>query len=113
MEEEIERDNEITFEVEKAVKEDSVWIMFYQITNVFHMKRTFRKKTIDTYRIQNLLVNVLFHSVLQLFGIPFPTILDTWISGAGVVSWTCDPVLAQGQRFDSHSRRSFCCNPLG
>ena len=38
-----------------------------------------------------------------------------WVrrSGAGVVSWTCDPVLALGQRFDSHSRRSFCCNPLG
>ena len=34
-------------------------------------------------------------------------------SGLGVVSWTCDPVLALGQRFDSHSRRSFCCNPLG
>ena len=32
-------------------------------------------------------------------------------SGLGVVSWTCDPVLALGQRFDS--RRSFCCNPLG
>ena len=34
-------------------------------------------------------------------------------SGLGVVSWTCDPVLALGQRFDSHFRRSFCCNPLG
>ena len=34
-------------------------------------------------------------------------------SGLGVVSWTCDPVLALGQRFDSHSRRLFCCNPLG
>ena len=31
----------------------------------------------------------------------------------GVVSWTCDTVLALGQGFDSHSRRSFCCNPLG
>ena len=30
----------------------------------------------------------------------------------GVVSWTCDPVLALGQRFDSHSRRFFYCNPL-
>ena len=34
-------------------------------------------------------------------------------SGLGVVSWTCDPVLALGQRFDSHSRLSFCCNHLG
>ena len=31
----------------------------------------------------------------------------------GVVSWTCDPVLTLGQRFDSHSRRSFCCNQPG
>ena len=29
-----------------------------------------------------------------------------------IMSWTCDPVLALRQRFDSHSRRSFCCNPL-
>ena len=37
------------------------------------------------------------------------------VSGAvsqGVVSWTCDPVLALGQRFYSHSQRLFCCNPL-
>ena len=34
-------------------------------------------------------------------------------SGLGVVSWTCDPVLALVQRFDSHSRRSFGCNSLG
>ena len=33
-------------------------------------------------------------------------------SGRGVVSCTCDPVLALGQRFDSHSRHFFCCNPL-
>ena len=30
----------------------------------------------------------------------------------GIVSWTCEPVLALGLRFDSHSRRSFCCNLL-
>ena len=30
----------------------------------------------------------------------------------GVVSWTCDQVLALGKRFDSPSWRSFCCNPL-
>ena len=32
-----------------------------------------------------------------------------------VVSCTCDPVLALAlrQRFDSYSRRLFCCNPLG
>ena len=29
-------------------------------------------------------------------------------SGAGVVSWTCDPVLALGQRFDSHSHCAHC-----
>ena len=28
----------------------------------------------------------------------------------GVVSWTCDPVFALGQRFHSHSRHLFCCN---
>ena len=31
----------------------------------------------------------------------------------GVVTWTCVQVLALGQRFDSNSRRLFCCNPLG
>ena len=31
----------------------------------------------------------------------------------GVVSWTYDSVLALEQRFGSHSRRLFCCNPLG
>ena len=31
----------------------------------------------------------------------------------GLVSWTCDPVLAHGQRFDSHSRSLFCCNSNG
>ena len=31
----------------------------------------------------------------------------------GVVSWTCDPVLALGQTFDSHSWHLFCCNPFG
>ena len=30
----------------------------------------------------------------------------------GVVSWTCDPVLALGHRFDSNSCCSFCCNTL-
>ena len=30
----------------------------------------------------------------------------------GVVSLTCDPVLALGQRFYSNSRCLFCCNPL-
>ena len=34
-------------------------------------------------------------------------------SSRGVVSWTCDPVLALGQRLDSYSRPLFCCNPLG
>ena len=36
-------------------------------------------------------------------------------SSHGVVSWTCDPMLAiaLGQKFDSHSWRLFCCNPLG
>ena len=33
------------------------------------------------------------------------------LSIRGVVSWTCDPVLALGQRFDSHFQRLFCCNP--
>ena len=31
----------------------------------------------------------------------------------GIESWTCDLVLALGQRFDSHSRHLFCYNPLG
>ena len=30
-----------------------------------------------------------------------------------VMSWTCDPVLALGQRFYSLSRRIFYCNALG
>ena len=34
-------------------------------------------------------------------------------SSLGVVSCTCDPVLALGQRFDFHSRRLFCYNHLG
>ena len=43
-------------------------------------------------------------------------ILNRYMSGEvsqGVVSWTCDPVLALGQRFDSHFRCQFFCNPLG
>ena len=31
----------------------------------------------------------------------------------GVAKWTCVSVLALGQRFDSHSRRLLCRNPLG
>ena len=31
----------------------------------------------------------------------------------GVVSFTCDPVLALGQRFYSQALRILCCNPLG
>ena len=41
--------------------------------------------------------------------------LKTYMSGAvsrGVLSWTCDLVLALGQRFNSHSWRLFCFNPL-
>ena len=30
----------------------------------------------------------------------------------GVVRWTCDPMLAFGQRFNSHCWRLLCCNPL-
>ena len=31
----------------------------------------------------------------------------------GVASWTCESVLALGQRFNSHALSSFCCIPLG
>ena len=47
---------------------------------------------------------------LKLILIPV-VMCDVRRSCQGVVSWTCDLVLALGQRFDSHSRRSFCCNP--
>ena len=46
------------------------------------------------------------------------TIVHSWyIGGRPIsirsVSIRSVSILALGQRFDSHSRRSFCCNPLG
>ena len=43
-----------------------------------------------------------------------PSRFECWKCQAQwVVCRTYDPVLALGQRFDSHFQRSFCCNPLG
>ena len=40
-------------------------------------------------------------------------IFNVRFGSLGIVSWTCDSVPALVQRFNSYSRRLFCCNPLG
>ena len=59
--------------------------------------------------MQQLIDNVSFMLWIEFLNLKCPHRRGS----LGVVSWTCDPVLALGQRFNSHSKRLLCCNPLG
>ena len=54
-----------------------------------------------------------FTEQLCCYNINCVIFLSIRLRGRGVVCLACDPVLALGQRFDSHSWHSLCCNPLG
>ena len=85
-----------------------VFILFCETMNAFSLLKSHEKFVLLLLRRTNI-----FFSLCA-------TLIKSWCLSwgsdavsLGVVSWTCDPVLALGQRFDSHSRRLFCCNPLG
>ena len=101
-----------------------IMIIYYPIQSIISTKTQFLTITRETEKLSQKTINLVCFNKNCVFNNKekkhcdrkFQTLLKCHQSGAvggGVVSWTCDPVLALGQRYNSHSLRLFCCNPLG